>query len=46
MGLPGDTNLELLHYIGSTGMHWGETANSAEKDVSLNKIRSGKFKRA
>jgi hypothetical protein len=24
MGLPGDTNLELLHYIGSTDMHWGE----------------------
>jgi hypothetical protein len=47
MGLPGDTNLELLHYIGSTDMHWGETANSAEKDVeSLNKTRSGEFKRA
>jgi TPP-dependent 2-oxoacid decarboxylase len=27
MGLPGDTNLELLHYIGCTDMHWGETAN-------------------
>jgi TPP-dependent 2-oxoacid decarboxylase len=25
MGLPGDTNLELLHYIGSTDIHWGET---------------------
>jgi pyruvate decarboxylase len=37
MGLPGDTNLELLHYIGSTDMHWGETSNSAERDVeSLN----------
>jgi len=23
MGLPGDTNLELLHYIGSTDMRWG-----------------------
>jgi hypothetical protein len=28
MGLPGDTNLELLHYIGSTDMHWGEVSNS------------------
>jgi hypothetical protein len=27
MGLPGDSNLELLHYIGDTDMHWGETAN-------------------
>ena len=25
MGLPGDTNLELLHYIGCTDMHWGKT---------------------
>jgi hypothetical protein len=47
MGLPGDTNLELLNYIGSTDMHWGETSNSAERGVeSLNKIRSRKFKRA
>jgi hypothetical protein len=30
MGLPGDTNLELLNYIGSTDLHWGETSNSTE----------------
>ncbi|PMD66728.1 pyruvate decarboxylase [Hyaloscypha bicolor E] len=27
MGLPGDTNLELLHYIGSTDMHWVGNSN-------------------
>ncbi|KAH8794163.1 thiamine diphosphate-binding protein [Hyaloscypha finlandica] len=27
MGLPGDTNLELLNYIGSTDMHWIVNSN-------------------
>jgi hypothetical protein len=27
MGLPGDTNLELLHYIGNTNMRWGEASS-------------------
>ncbi|KAH8779700.1 thiamine diphosphate-binding protein [Hyaloscypha sp. PMI_1271] len=27
MGLPGDTNLELLNYIGSTDMHWVGNSN-------------------
>jgi hypothetical protein len=45
MGLPGDTNLELLHYIGSTDMHWGEHQIFIERDAeSLMKLRSRELK--
>jgi len=42
MGLPGDTNLELLHYIGSTDMHWGKISSLPMVPHSANRTRTSK----